>query len=184
MVVILLKHLGVRVLVSQSQDGSNLNVIVKFSEKLSGEQRQQIMSSISANSLCKRGCPKRERIEVTSLLEAIGMDIEGAALDELSSELSSNSTSDPCAGLYGYYRVSCLYDVKMKGIAKEDVNVHKLMQTHDDASVVKRSFVESLRADRLASSSAPSLFSRRAHLTLLDALLASFVAITTIMISV
>lgn len=122
-------------------------MVIKFDNKLSTDERDKVMAAISANSLCKRGCPSRERIEIKSLLEAIGSDVQASTLDDLSAGVS-NSSGDPCAGLYGYYRLSCLYDVKMKGITREDIAVYKFVQEHDDRAVVKRSFVQSLRGDR------------------------------------
>lgn len=162
-----INHIGVRIHVSQSSESAYLNVVIKFDSKLSSNEREQVMSAISANSLCRGGCPSRERIEIRTLLEAIGLDVEAAAFDQLSSEVQSNSTSDLCSGLYGYYRLSCLYDVKMKGITREDIAVHRLVQEHDDTAVVKRSFVQSLRSDKGFDVNSNQSSRCKAHLSLM-----------------
>jgi hypothetical protein len=153
LITLYVNHIGVRIHVSQSAESAYLNVVIKFDDTLSADERGQVVGAISAKSLCRAGCPSRERIEIKSLLQAIGMDVQSTNLNELSPELTSNSTSDPCAGMYGYYRLSCLYDVKMKGITHKDILVRKLMQEQDDTTVVKRSFVQSLKSDSFTANS-------------------------------
>ncbi|KAI1292233.1 Repulsive guidance molecule B [Halotydeus destructor] len=146
-VAIKLSHIGVNIIISQSKDSDFLNVIVKFDDSLDGKLQKQIIAAITDRSLCKSGCPPKERVQVMSLLEAIGLNLDEAINDELNSSKSNSTSADPCFGLYGYYRISCLYDVKMKGISGEDAGLHRLVQSHDDASVVKRSFVDSFHSD-------------------------------------
>jgi len=152
MVNIHLNHVGAKIVISKSNSDEYLNVMIKFDADLSVEQQNLIVKAITSNSLCKNGCPSRERVEIKSLLEAIGFDTKAAQIDELkSAAVASNATSDPCEGLIGYYRLSCLYDVKMKGITVEDANIHRMIQAHDDMSVVKRSFIESWQSDDINS---------------------------------
>ena len=102
------------------------------------------------------GCPKREQIDIENILRATGIDI--SANTETSAQNSDNSavnsavndfksdssvtdsndepnedqeTGEPCHDLWGYYRISCLYDQTIKGV-KHVNNANRFAQSFDD----------------------------------------------------
>lgn len=106
-----------------------------------------MLNSLSANSLCKVGCPKREKIDIKNILAATGInqDFINPKVDSNVKEFTDTQSSfipsaalpdqqnedDPCHGLYGYYRISCLYDVTIKGF-KDVNNACRFAQSFDE----------------------------------------------------
>jgi len=146
-VTIHLDHIGVRVYIGQFSSSNYLNVIIKFRSATSAVSQQRVLNSIRDNSLCKNGCSKRERIDIRNILTATGVNIESVTPKEtnyfeefedtraiLANDATSQdkaSSDDPCKGLYGYYRISCLYDVAIKGV-KDANNACRFAQTFDE----------------------------------------------------
>ncbi|CAG2107711.1 unnamed protein product [Medioppia subpectinata] len=140
-ITIHLDHIGVRVYIGQFERSAHLNVVIKFRSATSTVKQQLVLNSISSNSLCKMGCPKRELIDIQNILSATGVDVNGANGANSASQTDNSVTDyksdsgvtegedsdddavvdeedvreDPCHDLHGYYRISCLYDVTIKG---------------------------------------------------------------------
>jgi len=151
-ITIHLDHIGVRVYIGQFES-SYLNVVIKFRSATSTVKQQLVLNSISSNSLCKMGCPKREQIDIENIVKATG--IQMSANSQNSAQNSDNSvvsdfksdstvidanedpdedqseTGDPCHDLWGYYRISCLYDQTIKGV-KHVNNANRFAQSFDD----------------------------------------------------
>ena len=95
-----------------SGQSNYLNVQIKFNP-MSKSDNDAITASISESSLCKSGCPLRERIDIESILDAAGFNI----LDTFHFDKDANTDADnnfaanmsipisevkECHGLYGY----------------------------------------------------------------------------------
>ena len=128
-VCVQMDHVNAQICVYRVPFTSYLNVIVKFKKQMSSDEREQMIDSMDEASLCSRGCPDRELIRVEEILEAIGVNPSDPGIDE-------------CDNLYGYYYIYCLFDVRMKGVQKNETFVHRLAQDMDDILVVKRNFAK------------------------------------------
>jgi hypothetical protein len=157
-ITIHLDHIGVRVYIGQFES-QYLNVVIKFRSATSTVKQQLVLNSISSNSLCKMGCPKREQIDIENILKATGVDInantENSAqnsdnyVNELKSDSSVMDTNDeptddqldssePCHDLWGYFRISCLYDQTIKGV-KHVNNANRFAQSFDEKKFIQNS---------------------------------------------
>ena len=159
-ITIHLDHIGVRIYIGQFES-SYLNVVIKFRSATSTVKQQLVLKSISDNSLCKTGCPKREKIDIQSILKATGIDISANSddsaqhTDNSDSEFKSDSSvidnneetdaadeqsesGDPCHELNGYYRISCLYDKTIKGV-KHVNNANRFAQSFDEKKFIDNS---------------------------------------------
>ncbi len=166
-ITIHLDHIGVRVYIGQFQSSNYLNVVIKFRSATSTVKQQLVLNSISSNSLCKIGCPNRESIDIKHILKATGVDIDltNIETDNNNNDLTdyksdpsvidSNDESvldqeeveeDPCSKLYGYYRISCLYDMKIKGL-KEVNNACRFAQSFDDMKFVYNSILNNVNTN-------------------------------------
>ena len=139
-VCVQMDHVMAQVCVYRVPFTSYLNVIVKFKRQMNSEEREAMIDAMDPATLCTGGCPEREAIRVEEVLDAIGVDVQDSGVDE-------------CEGLFGYYFVFCLFDVKMKGIRMNETFVHRLAQDMDDILVVKRSFARSHVGSLLQSNS-------------------------------
>lgn len=129
-VCISLDHLAVQVCVRKFTGHKYLNIIVKFKKHMSTAQRSSMIDSMDSYTLCTSGCSYNEQVDVPKILSAVGLDV-----------FNDSVFSSSCQGLYGYYMVACLFDVKMKGTRVDQMAVHRFAQEMDDPLVVKRSFV-------------------------------------------
>ncbi|CAG2163034.1 unnamed protein product [Oppiella nova] len=161
-ITIHLDHIGVRVYIGQFERSAHLNVVIKFRSATSTVKQQLVLNSISANSLCKTGCPKRELIDIHNILSATGVDMsatnsansasqadntvtdyksdaDSGATDDDSGEDAAvdeeDAREDPCHDLHGYYRMSCLYDVTIKGV-KDVNNANRFAQSFDEMKFI------------------------------------------------
>lgn len=153
-VCISLDHLAVQVCVRKFNSHKYLNVIVKFKKHMSTAQRSSMIDSMDSYTLCTSGCSYNEQVNVPKILSAVGFDVFNDSL-----------YVDECEGLYGYYMVACLFDVKMKGTRMDEMAVHRFAQEMDDILVVKRSFT-SMKSEYFSSAS-PSLHSSGTHVFIL-----------------
>ena len=134
-----------------------LNVMIKF-KPMPKSDGYAIVASISDSSLCKVGCPTRERIDIESILDAAGYNLLDSLHLDTENNLGMANVSMPtssvpeCEGLYGYYLLSCLFDVKMKGLTSSDV--HKSSQAKDDAdhALIHKCYLQSRKASITSSS--------------------------------
>jgi len=125
-----------------------LNVIVKFKKMMSSEERDLMISAMDAESLCSRGCPAQEEINIESILQAVGINPLSLVSNgwwnhhgNISTPSSNNSEiPEECKDLLGYYLLSCLFDVTMKGVGKGSIEAHRFAQGMDDLLIVKRSY--------------------------------------------
>lgn len=140
-VCIQLDHVGVQVCVRKFISSKYLNVIVKFKKHMSSEERSLMIDSMDSYTLCTIGCPSEEQVNVPKILSAVGIDVFNESL-----------YVNECEGLYGYYWIACIFDVKMKGSKGDQIAVHRFAQEMDDILVVKRTFT-SVKLHYLASSS-------------------------------
>jgi hypothetical protein len=168
-VCIQMDHIGVQVCVYHTDPSSFLNVIVKFKKMMTGEERRAMISVMEERSLCTHGCPSRERIDIQTILDKVGVLPQSEVF--INNRIMNHS--EECDSLQGYYYVACLFDVKMKGATREEVSVHKFMQEMDDISIVKRS----LSLKSLMSLTSSSIFTPIGHHVILIPFL---VAITSI----
>ena len=145
-----MKHVGAQVCISQLSDFStlstslpkstdtpslnSLNVVVKFVQKLTQAEQNLIMGSISHHSLCRSGCPKREMIDINSILSHAGYN------EYVYGSLNVTEDIEECSGLYGYYFLTCLFNVKIKGSNEQEISLLQFLQNEmDDVSLLKRS---------------------------------------------
>ena len=149
-VCIQMDHIGVQVCVYHTDDSNFLNVIVKFKKLMNREERLLMIDAMDDKSLCVEGCLKREQIDIQSILTAVGSHHNQPTNESVKVEVT---TDELCHGLEGYYYYACLFDVRMKGAKKEDLEVHRFCQDMDDMSIVKRSLSSSLRLMSVTSSS-------------------------------
>ena len=141
-----------------------------------------MLNSISSNSLCKIGCSQRERVDIKSILLQNGVNYDTVTpsvvnqeLDEytrvvLSSGSQSNGnkqSDEPCKGLYGYYRISCLYEVAIKGL-KDSHNAARFAQSFDEMKIVTfnstfdqnniNHHYDSTKSDQMYNSQLPTIY--------------------------
>jgi len=136
------------VIIGQSRSLNSLNVVIKLKSDLSPSQRQQVLNSLSANSLCRDGCPNKQKIGLVDLLEAAGVDtrppgVEAPEHKKRSRSGSGGDSSDSCSDLLGYYRFSCLF-LKLMGLKEPDEG-SRFAQSYDNPRTVNASlaFLES-----------------------------------------
>lgn len=165
-ITIHLDHIGVRVYIGQFESSHYLNVVIKFRSATSTVKQQLVLNSISSNSLCKVGCPNRELIDIKNILTATGVNIDSEIVDNTDSNndvndyksdrtvIDTNDDSvvdqeelgeEPCSELYGYYRISCLYDVRIKGV-KDVNNAGRFAQSFDDMKFVHNSILNNVNS--------------------------------------
>ncbi|XP_054166369.1 uncharacterized protein LOC128963867 [Oppia nitens] len=173
-VTIHLDHIGVRVYIGQFENSSHLNVVIKFRSATSTVKQQLVLNSISSNSLCKTGCPKRELIDIRNILSSAGFDLsdnnvvdvrqsakssDNSMTDYKSDVVSDDDNSDDesddnthveddelkeelCHELYGYYRLSCIYESAIKGM-KDVNNAYRFAQSFDEMKFIQNSILNS-----------------------------------------
>ena len=162
-VCIQMDHIGVQVCVYHTDSSSFLNVIIKFKKMMSGEERRSMIEVMEQRSLCTQGCPTRERIDIQTILDKVGVLPQPQLLYNYKqvTNRSQAGIQEECFGLQGYYYLACLFDVKMKGSTKDQINAHRFMQEMDDISIVKRSLsLKTLMSLTSESSSAKSVINQ------------------------
>lgn len=157
-VCIQLDHVGVQVCVRKFTSSNYLNVIVKFKKHMNSDERALMIDSMDSYTLCTFGCPSLEQVNVPKILSAAKVDVFNESLHV-----------NECEGLYGYYWIACIFDVKMKGSKGDQIAVHRFAQEMDDILVVKRTFA-SVKSHFLTSSST------KVHLTYPLVQLVNFIA--------
>lgn len=144
-------HIGARVYIGRSPNSSFLSLVIKFGTA-SADKQAAHLESIARHSLCTSACPSREQIDVREILSATGINVSLASEvdpdmtnQDLQNETyhiiqrpTSQLPEDPCEGTYGYYRLACLYDVRIKGLVAAD-NAVRFAQSFDHIDAIRRS---------------------------------------------